>query len=179
MKKTFSKAAALLIATLLMLSATGCFSTAALIYKTEHRRGSDMTRNTDFFGTDEDDDDSWHKATPTPRDSKRTEPTDRTDPTDPTTPPDNGGKGNGAGILTDPSNGLTYPDGIATQDIIHPSRAKGNITGDEAKKILDDVEKKVLNEVLSSYVDAEIYFADYSKYGITPDGYGWGEYTTD
>ena len=179
MKKTFSKAAALLIATLLMLSATGCFSTAALIYKTEHRRGSDMTRNTDFFGTDEDDDDSWHKATPTPKDSKRTEPTDRTDPTDPTTPPDNGGKGNGAGILTDPSNGLTYPDGIATQDIIHPSRAKGNITGDEAKKILDDVEKKVLNEVLSSYVDAETYFADYSKYGITPDGYGWGEYTTD
>lgn len=179
MKKTFSKAAALLIATLLMLSATGCFSTAALIYKTEHRRGSDMTRNTDFFGTDEDDDDSWHKATPTPRDSKRTEPTDRTDPTDPTTPPDNGGKGNGAGILTDPSNGLTYPDGIATQDIIHPSRAKGTVTGDEAKKILDDVEKKVLNEVLSSYVDAEIYFADYSKYGITPDGYGWGEYTTD
>ena len=173
MKKHFSRVAALLIATLLLMSSTGCFSTAALIYRAKTDRDSrhtEETRDDGFFGNDEDDDDSWHKkATPTPK-------ADQTDPADPTEQ-NGGGKGDGSGILTDPNNGLTYPDGIASQDIIHPEHEKGNVSGQAAKQLLADVEKRILNEAVASYVDAEICFDDYAKYGIEPEGYGWGDYS--
>ena len=174
MKKYFSRAAALLIATLLLMSTTGCFTTAALIYRAQEGRETHETRNDDFFGNDDDDDDSWHKkATPKDDNGSVTDPTDATDPTR-----DNGGNGSGK-ILTDPNNGLTYPDGIASQDEIHPKHEKGNVSGAEAKALLADIEKKIMNEAVSSYVDAEICFDDYKKYGIEPEGSGWGDYSVD
>ena len=56
MKKQFSKIAALLMSLLLLLSATGCFSTAAIIYRAEHRKETEQTKDYSFFGNDEDDD---------------------------------------------------------------------------------------------------------------------------
>lgn len=178
MKKQFSRIAALLMALFLLLSATGCFSTAAIIYRAEHRKETEQTKDYSFFGNDEDDDSEWRKATPTPKDKKRTEPTETTDPDNGTSPSYSENNGTGK-VLTDPSNGLTYPDGLASQDLIHPKREKGQVKGDEAKKILNDVERKILNEGLSSYVFAEIYFEDYKQYGIEPEGYGWGDYSVD
>lgn len=180
MKKHFSRVAALLIATLLLMSSTGCFSTAALIYRARNGRDAretQETRDDGFFDDDVFDDDSWHKkATPTPKDDKDRQ----TDPSDPTEPTEqNGGKGDGQGILTDPNNGLTYPDGIASQDEIHPKHEKGNVSGQAAKQLLADIEKRILNEAVASYVDAELCFDDYAKYGIEPEGYGWGDYSTD
>ncbi|MBP5654485.1 MAG: DUF885 family protein [Clostridiales bacterium] len=173
MKKLFSRAAALLLAFILLVSATGCFSTAAAIYKVTHDETTHTTRD-DFF--DDDDDDDWHnkKPTPKPDDPDTTDPTYTTDQTEEhvSVP------GDGTGILTD-SNGLTYPDGIASQEVIHPKHAKGTVTGQQAQQILTEVEQTIMREGVSSYVDAVILFDDYAKYGISPDGFGWGEYSAE
>ena len=59
---------------------------------------------------------------------------DPTDPTaDPTTPVNNGGY-----IPT--SDTLTYPDHVPTYDEIHPAHAHGNVSGQEASDLLDEIE---------------------------------------
>lgn len=176
MRKQFSRMAALLLAFILLITSTGCFSTAAAIYRAARDDTRQTRDNNGFFDDDDDDDDSWHKdPTPTPKDRDSENGTDNTDTSDEN---HQGGKGDGTGILTD-TNGLTYPDGIASEETVHPKHAKGNVTGAEAKKLLADIERDIIKDGITNYVDAVICFDDYAKYGIEPDGITWGEYSAE
>ena len=182
MKKHFTRMAAILLAFVLLVSSTGCFSTAAAIYRAATADETRSTRSTeDIFFDDDDDDDSWRRKKPTVAPDDFAETTRDTKDPDGSEPSEtqNRPSDNGSKILTDPDNGLTYPAGIASPEEIHPQHANGNVTGEEAKRILSEVEKTLLDDGLSSYVDAKIVFDDYGKYGIQPDGIGWGEYSAE
>ena len=82
------------------------------------------------------------------------------------------------------SDELTYPDHVPTYDEIHPAHAHGNVSGQEASDLLDEIEHDILVDLISSsYVDAVILFEDYESFGVTfeDDEIGWGEvlYDTD
>ncbi|MBR3533352.1 MAG: DUF885 family protein [Clostridiales bacterium] len=121
--------------------------------RTERRRSRD------------DDDDEEEETTRTSRPG-RDDPTDTPAPT----------------VTVAADNGLTYPDHIPTYEEIHPAHPNGTVSGQDAVDILDDIEDQIIREQLGGcYVNADIFFEDYERYGITfePEDIGWGEVLTD
>lgn len=123
------------------------------------------SRDRDRDDDDDDDDDE----------PDETEETEETEPGE--TEPDE----------TDPavvtiSDELTYPDHVPTYDEIHPAHAHGNVSGQEASDLLDEIEHDLIVDIVgSNYVDAVILFEDYESFGITfeDDEIGWGELLSD
>jgi|GEM_PF-434667 len=75
---------------------------------------------------------------------------------------------------------LTYPDHIAAYDELHPEHEHGDVSGQEAQNLLNDIETELLNHYLGgSYVYASIFFEDPEAFGIEVENVGWGEVSTD
>ena len=70
---------------------------------------------------------------------------------------------------------LTYLDKVPSYEDIHPNTAHGNVSGDEAVKLLNSIEKDYMAYVLDDYVDCKFYFDDYKKAGLNPTDYPWGD----
>ena len=112
----------------------------------------------------------------------QSDPTGFTDPTiDPTTDP-----------TTDPStvpssdptggnvtaDSLTYPDHVATYKEVHPDHAPGTVSGNDAVKLLSEVENDILHHEITSYADVEILFENPAKFGFDIKDATWGDFTT-
>lgn len=106
------------------------------------------------------------------------EPTYSTDPTtDPTSDPSTVPSTNptGGAVTADQ---LTYPDHVATNAEVHPDHAPGTVSGNDAVKLLSEVEYEILHHEITSYADVEILFEDPSKFGFDIKEATWGEFTT-
>lgn len=102
--------------------------------------------------------------------------------TDPTSDPVSGPTtaptqvNNGGFIPT--SDTLTYPDHVASFNEIHPSHPGGTVTGNDAVKILNDVEYTIMHHEINCYADVEILFEDPEKFGFDIKDATWGESVT-
>lgn len=78
------------------------------------------------------------------------------------------------------SDELTYPDHVATYDEVHPKHNPGNLKDSAAVSKLNEVEQKLLKEVIACYVDADILFENPEKVGLTgiDPKTAWGNITT-
>ena len=103
---------------------------------------------------------------------RETDPTGMTDPTSTTvtTPAVN----NGNYIPT--SDTLTYPDHVASYEEIHPEHAPGNVKGNDAVKLLSDVEMDIIHHTISCYADVEMLFDKPENYGFEITEVSWGDY---
>ena len=154
MKKKSVKLTALVCCAAIVMSLAGCFGGAP-----RHNSG----RETDLGNKIE---------------NGQTDPTGLTDPTtDPTTDPstvpstDPTGSGNSTG-------GLTYPDHVATYKEVHPDRAPGTVSGNEAVKLLSEVENNILHHEINCYADVEILFENPEKFGFDIKDATWGDFIT-
>ena len=119
------------------------------------------------------------ETTEAPTDPTDTDVTDTTDTTAtsadvtvaPTTAP-------GSGQVTISSD-LTYPDHIPTYDEVHPAHEPGDIKGQEASDLLEEVEHDMLAHGVDNYFDAVILFEHPENYGITVDDVSWGDLEYD
>ena len=76
-------------------------------------------------------------------------------------------------------NGLTYPVEVADFYDIHPAHTVGDIEGDEAIDLLNEIEADILTKAVDNYVDAVILYEDPEAMGISIDDVSWGTYMSD
>lgn len=76
-------------------------------------------------------------------------------------------------------NGLTYPTEIAKVSDIHPSHKAGDVKGDEAVDLLNEIEAEIITKSVDNYVDAVILYEDPEAMGIDVSEPSWGEYMSD
>ena len=103
---------------------------------------------------------------------RETDPTGMTDPTSTTvtTPAVN----NGNYIPT--SDTLTYPDHVASYEEVHPEHTPGNVKGNDAVKLLSDVEMEIIHHNIGCYADVEMLFDKPENYGFEITEVSWGDY---
>ncbi|MBR1798139.1 MAG: DUF885 family protein [Clostridiales bacterium] len=159
MSKRIRTAMALFLMLAMAFNIVGC-SKIEEIFDLNHNSRRERRRD------DDDDDDEDVEET---EETEETEPdTTETSETRPTVAPSD--------------TELTYPDHIPTYEEIHPAHENGTVSGQAAVNILNDIESEIIIESIGeSYVNADIYFADYESYGITfdDDDIGWGEVMSD
>lgn len=102
--------------------------------------------------------------------------TDVTYGTDPSSDPTYSGNSNNGSIVT--SDSLTYPDHVASFDEVHPKRAPGTISGNQAVKMLSEVEMDILHHEIDCYADVEILFENPEKFGFNITDATWGDFVT-
>lgn len=73
------------------------------------------------------------------------------------------------------SDDLTYPDHVATAEEIHPEHAPGDVAGDDAATLLDQVETEYLQHYVDDYADIEIYFKNPEALGLECDDVSWSD----
>ena len=123
-------------------------------------------------GKIDDDDDgggSWFKFGEDEPDESEPDETDPVTTPPPYTP----------GEYIETSDELTYPDKVPTYEELHPYKAPGNVTGQDAVDLLNEIELEVLQHCFKDYATVKIFFKDPEAYGITYDGITWGDATID
>ncbi|MBO4242673.1 MAG: DUF885 family protein [Clostridiales bacterium] len=171
MKRYSAKFIALFLTAAMLFSLTSCSAVESLFdidHKDKKERDKDDDDDEGGWLSKKDDDDDED-------DGDDEDDPDDTEDTDPTSDPDDVPDYD-FGDLPD----LTYPDHIPTQDEIHPDHAPGDVTGQEASDLLDEVESETIQRYIGgSYVNAVLYFEDPSAWGIETDEPSWGEISYD
>ena len=83
------------------------------------------------------------------------------------------------GEYIETSDELTYADTVATYDELHPAKAPGNVTGQDAVDLLNDIEADAIKHSITCYADAVIVFENPENYGLEFDEVTWGDAITD
>ena len=174
MKRYSAKFLALFLTAAMMFSLTSC-STIESLFDIDHKDKKEREKD-----DDDDDDGGWLSKSGDDDDEDEDDPdeTEETEETEETGPSDEPGDvpDYDFGDLPD----LTYPDHVPTEDEIHPPHDPGDVTGQEASDLLDEVELEILQRYIgSNYIDAELTFEDPSAYGIEVDEVSWGEINYD
>lgn len=177
MKKNFPKFIALMIALAMMMSMAGCSVIDSLKTTKPGRVSSEKDEDEDEDDDDDDEDDEDEKAKPTKKPSKNDDKDDDDDEpveTETTEPEDDV-------IVEKESAGLPEIKITDIQeepydyDKVHPYHAPGDVTGDEAIELLNEIELEFLRSELTNYVDVTLMLEDYEALGIEYDGITYGE----
>lgn len=120
---------------------------------------------------DDDDEDggSWFKFGESEPDESEPDETDPVTTPAPYTP----------GEYIETSDELTYPDKVPTYEELHPYKAPGNVKGQDAVDLLNEIELEVLQDSFTDYASVTIYFENPDAYGITYEGVTWGDAMID
>ncbi len=152
MNKRFSKFLAVMLIIAMSLSAVSC-SAVEEFFTMDH----DGSRR--HHSRDKDDDDDRKK--PGSGTSETEEEEDFDEPSD------------SDEFVFDDS--ITYPDHVPTLEELHPYHAPGNISGQAASDLLDEIEHEYIQMVISgSYVNACILFEDVESMGYEISDVSWG-----
>ncbi len=83
------------------------------------------------------------------------------------------------GEYIETSDELTYADTVATYDELHPAKAPGTVTGQDAVDLLNEIETDAIKHSITCYADAVIVFENPENYGLEFDEVTWGDAITD
>ncbi len=170
MKKTFSKIIALLVAISMLMSLSGCstslFEKEKSSKKSSHSSKKDKDKDDDDEDEDEDDDEDEEEET------GETDETEETDETDPDF------------VEVDLPTEVTFeiqplPTESYSYEKVHPYFEPGDITGDEAVELLNEIELDVLRSYVDNYVDADLLLEDSSAFGFEFDEISFGNVNLD
>ncbi len=161
MKKTQVKLTALVCSAALLLSFSGCNNGGSESHSSGRRSGGEFK----------------------PEGGRTTVSTIATDPTsdpttDPTTDPTAGPVQPVTGNYIPTSDTLTYPDHVASFSEVHPAHPRGTVTGNDAVKLLSDVELSLMHHDINCYADVEILFENPEEFGFDIKDATWGESIT-
>ncbi|MBR2295747.1 MAG: DUF885 family protein [Clostridiales bacterium] len=179
MKKYSTRFLALLLVAAMIIPAASC-SKLSDVLDLEHRPTDKKERD-----KDEDEDEDEEEEEEESEETEETDASDGSEVTDPSAEPSESNVSTTVATPTpDPAWGdlepLTYPDHIATYDEIHPAHAPGDISGQEASDLLDQIEYDSIQYFVgSNYVDAILMFKDPSIYGIDTSEVSWGTVESD
>ncbi len=164
MKKFAIRFLSLLVVLSMMASVAGCSAIKEKFGDKESERTvrhKDKDDDDDEDDDDDDDDDDPVETTETTESEPEPEPS-----LEPTVMPAN--------------DKLIFPNEPYSYDKVHPYHEPGNITGDEAKEELSNIELDYIKESLQDdYVDIVILFDDYEAYGLTAENPSWGDTDID
>ena len=73
------------------------------------------------------------------------------------------------GEYIETSDELTYADTVATYDELHPAKAPGTVTGQDAVDLLNEIEADAIKHSVTCYADAVIVFENPENYGLEFD----------